>query len=186
MPCVPLSPYAITKVCGEQFCDFYARVHKLSIVCLRFSPVYGPRQRPDLNIHAWTRLLEQDQAIPLIDAQATSDYVYVGDIVRGILAASAYQSEPFQIINLGSGISVNMRMVLGLLATMLHKKIRFEHANVVAQNAPVDYPNAWLDIARAQRLLGYKPQTDIQGGIRQFVDWYTQNRAMLDRAQGGL
>jgi UDP-glucuronate 4-epimerase len=170
----PISPYAATKLAGESLAYTYAHLFELSVVCLRFFTVYGPRQRPDLAIHKFTGLIEAGKPIPIFgDGSTGRDYTHVHDIVTGVLAAMNYNVRddsqvPFEIFNLGNSHPVKLCQLVELLEQATGKKA------IVEQN-PVqsgDVPLTWAEISKAGRLLGYQPRTQLTDGLQQFVAWY--------------
>lgn len=171
----PISPYAATKLAGEMLCFTYAYLYGLTAICLRFFTVYGPRQRPDLAIYKFTRLLEAEQPLPIFgDALSGRDYTYVEDIVAGVLASIEYTPAPgpgnsrFEIFNLGNSHPVR----LGELVELLEKAVERRAVRQQLPEQPGDVPITWADISKAKRLLGYDPQTPIEKGLEQFVSWY--------------
>ncbi len=168
----PISPYAATKRGGELLCHTYAHLYGLSVVCLRFFTVYGPRQRPDLAIHKFARLMAGGQAIPLFGAGDTRrDYTYVDDILQGIEGALAYTVRHpggFQIVNLGESDTVPLSRLVRLLGEALGVQPRIEH--LPAQ--PGDVDQTFADISRARALLGYEPRVRIDEGIPRFAEWF--------------
>lgn len=164
-----LSPYAATKLAGEQLCGNFSNLHGMRVACLRFFTVYGPGQRPDLAIHKFTEMIEQGQAIPKFgDGNTRRDYTYVDDIVQGVLGAIAYDGEPFDIFNLGESETTTLNELIAALEAALGKKAVIEQL----PEQPGDMPRTCADISKARRLLGYDPHTKIAEGIPKFVEWY--------------
>jgi len=175
----PISPYATTKLSGEMLCFTYAYLYGLTAVCLRFFTVYGPRQRPDLAIHKFTRMLETDHPLPIFgDGLSGRDYTYVEDIVAGVLASLEYVpalgpgNSRFEIFNLGNSHPVR----LGELVELLEKATGRRAVRQQLPEQPGDVPITWADISKAKLLLGYDPQTPIEKGLEQFVSWYRRAR----------
>lgn len=165
----PISQYAATKSAGEQFCYTYHKLYGISIVCLRFFTVYGPRQRPDLAIHKFTNLISENKPIPVFgDGTTKRDYTFIDDIISGIKAAIAYNSTPYEIINLGGGEPVSLSRMIEVIEKTLGKKAIIDRKPM--QKGDVDKTVA--DISKAQRLLGYNPQTRFVDGIAKFVEWW--------------
>jgi UDP-glucuronate 4-epimerase len=168
----PVSPYAATKRAGELLCHTYAHLYGLGVVALRFFTVYGPRQRPDLAIHKFTRMLSQGRAIPFFgDGSTRRDYTWVDDIVQGIEGAIAYAAAHpgcCELVNLGESDTVTLARLVELLGDALGVQPRLER--LPAQ--PGDVERTCADISRARALLGYAPATGIEEGIPRFVDWY--------------
>jgi UDP-glucuronate 4-epimerase len=168
----PISPYAATKAAGELLCHTYAHLHGLRCVCLRFFTVYGARQRPDLAIHKFARLISEGKPIPVFgDGTARRDYTYVDDIIAGVRAAVDYEASDYEVVNLGESRTVSLSELIALLETELGRT-----AVIDRQPAqPGDVPRTFADITKARRLLGYNPQTQIEEGIHKFVEWYKGN-----------
>jgi UDP-glucuronate 4-epimerase len=170
----PISPYAATKLAGESLAYTYAHLFGLSVVCLRFFTVYGPRQRPDLAIHKFTGLIEAGKPIPIFgDGSTGRDYTHVHDIVTGVLAAMNYNVRddsqvPFEIFNLGNSHPVKLCQLVELLEQATGKKAIVEQKPVQSGDVPL----TWAEISKAGRLLGYQPRTQLTDGLQQFVAWY--------------
>jgi UDP-glucuronate 4-epimerase len=167
----PISPYAATKAAGELFCHTYSHLYGLPIVCLRFFTVYGPRQRPDLAIHKFAKLITAGNPIPVFgDGSTERDYTYVGDIVSGIRAALDYDKSNFEILNLGNSRTVSLARLISLLEEALGQKAVIDRQPL----QPGDVPRTFADISRARELLGYAPDTPIELGIDRFAAWFKE------------
>lgn len=165
----PISPYAATKAAGELLCHTYSHLWGLRCVCLRFFTVYGARQRPDLAIHKFARLISVGKRIPVFgDGTTRRDYTFVDDIVAGVRAAMSYKASQYEVINLGESRTVELRELIGLL----EKEIGHDAIIDRQPLQPGDVPQTFADITKARRLLGYDPQTPIEEGIRRFVEWF--------------
>jgi UDP-glucuronate 4-epimerase len=166
----PISPYAATKLAGEMLCYTYAHLFKFAVVCLRFFTVYGPRQRPDLAIHKFTSLIESGKPVPVFgDGSTGRDYTFVDDIVAGVLAAVEYEPPSvFEIFNLGNSHPVKLSELIDLLENATGKKALQNQE----RPQPGDVPLTWADVSKAGRLLGYRPATDLEQGLRKFIAWY--------------
>jgi UDP-glucuronate 4-epimerase len=168
----PISPYAATKRAGELLCHTYAHNFSLNITCLRLFAVYGPRQRPEMAIHKFARLMMEGEEIPVFgDGRSQRDYTYIDDIVDGAVA-SLCVIPGYEILNLGESQTVTLLEVISLLESTLGIKarIRFQPAE------PGDMPITCADVSRSRQLLGYKPKARIHEGIGKFVDWFLQMR----------
>jgi UDP-glucuronate 4-epimerase len=169
----PISPYAATKIAAEAACRVYSHLYDLRVVCLRFFTVYGARQRPDLAIHKFARLISQGQPIPIFgDGTTRRDYTYIDDIISGVVAAMQYDQSQFEVINLGESQTVELRRLVELLERALGKRAIIDHQPL----QPGDVPLTYADVSKARRLLGYEPQTNIEAGIDRFVDWFKKQR----------
>ncbi len=173
----PISPYAATKRAGELLCHTYAHLHGLATVCLRFFTVYGPRQRPDLAIHKFARLLAAGEPIPFFgDGSTRRDYTYVDDIVQGIEGAMAYAAAHpacYEIFNLGESDTVPLARLVELLGAALGVEPVLRR--LPAQ--PGDVEQTYADTGRARSLLGYAPAVRIEEGIPRFVEWFRAEAA---------
>jgi len=164
----PISPYAATKRAGELICHSYWHLYRMPISCLRFFTVYGPRQRPDLAIHKFTRLIAAGKPIPIFgDGSSSRDYTYVADIVRGILAALE-RCDRYRIYNLGGSEPVTLSHLVSELETALGKKATIDRRPA----QPGDVERTFADLTRSTAELGYRPQTPLADGLRNFVSWF--------------
>lgn len=161
-----LSPYAATKVAGEQLCSVYSHLHGIRCTVLRFFTVYGHGQRPDLAISKFTRAMLEGRQIPFHgDGSSRRDYTHVSDIVAGISAALGYRKTPYEVFNLGSGHRITLAKLVETLEQIIGKKALIKQ--LPAQAA--DMLETWADIGKAQRLLKYEPRTRLQAGLKAFV-----------------
>jgi len=168
-----ISPYAATKAAGEMLCHTYAHLHDMRCIALRFFTVYGARQRPDLAIHKFARLISTDQPIPVFgDGTTRRDYTYIEDIIAGVRAAVDYTASSYEAINLGESRTVELRELIALLEKELGRKAVINRQPL----QPGDVPQTFADISKARRLLGYNPQTGIEEGIRRFVAWFNEGK----------
>jgi UDP-glucuronate 4-epimerase len=168
-----LSPYAATKIGGEQLCSAYAHLYGIRTVALRFFTVYGPGQRPDLAIHKFTRALFEGVAIEQYgEGQTRRDYTYIDDIVRGVCAAADYEGPIYDVFNLGGSCTVSLRELIEKLESATGQKAIIRHC----PEQPGDMHETWADISKAHKLLGYSPETDIDNGLAKFVDWYKASK----------
>jgi UDP-glucuronate 4-epimerase len=165
-----ISPYAVTKREGELYCYAYHHLYGLNIFCLRFFTVYGPRQRPEMAIHKFARLISEGERIPLYgDGTSRRDYTYIDDIIEGIMGALR-NLEGYDIFNLGESRTVSLRELIALLEGALGKKAAVEEL----PEQPGDVPITYADINKARRLLGYDPHVGIEEGVEWFVRWFQE------------
>ena len=168
----PISPYAATKAAGELICHAYTHLYGMRSICLRFFTVYGPRQRPDLAIHKFARLISAGKPIPVFgDGTTRRDYTFIDDIIAGVRAAIDYDKSDYEVINLGESRTVELRELIALIEKELGVTAKLDRQPL----QPGDVPQTFADITKARQLLGYDPQTQIEGGIKKFVEWF-QNR----------
>jgi UDP-glucuronate 4-epimerase len=172
-----ISPYAATKLAGEQMCSNYAHLFGLRCSCLRFFTVYGPRQRPDLAISKFTTALLRDLPIDRYgDGSTARDYTYVDDIVRGILAAADYTAtSAFEIFNIGGAATTTLNELIGLVESATGKQAQIRQL----PDQPGDVPRTYADVAKAEKLLGYRSTTPIRDGIPRYVEWRRRTLAKL-------
>ena len=167
----PISPYAATKKSCELIGYTYHHLYKLPVTCLRFFTVYGPRQRPDMAIHKFTKLIANGQPIPVYgDGTTRRDYTFITDIVDGI-AKSVECCEGYHVYNLGESRTISLSELISLIEKSYGKKAIIDRQPM----QPGDVEITYADISKAQREIGYAPKVDIQDGIPIFVDWYKQN-----------
>src|SRR6185436_2480412 len=165
----PISPYAATKAAGELICHTSTHLYGLRCVCLRFFTVYGPRQRPDLAIHKFARLITEGKSIPVFgDGTTRRDYTYIDDIISGVRSAIDYGASDYEVINLGESRTVELRELISLLEKELGAEAKIDRQPL----QPGDVPQTFADVTKARRLLGYNPQTQIEEGIQKFVGWF--------------
>jgi UDP-glucuronate 4-epimerase len=174
-----ISPYAMTKMAGEQMCSNYSALSGIRTVCLRFFTVYGPRQRPDLAISKFTRLIHEDKPIDKYGQGNTArDYTFVSDIVDGILGALDYTARAdaslCDIFNLGGSQTVTLNELIASIEKAVGKKAKINEM----PEQPGDVPLTSADVSKATKLLNFKPTTHIDTGIPQFVDWWMQMRKL--------
>jgi len=174
---LPLNPYASTKLAGEQLGYVYARTFGLRFVGLRFFTVYGERQRPDLAIHKFSRLMLAGQAIPVYgDGSSERDYTYWGDIVAGVRAAIDYNASDYALFNLGNHRTIGLLDLVHKLENVLGVRAQLNYMDW----QPGEMRRTWADIHRAQQQLGYQPATSFDEGLYAFANWL---RAEIAAAQ---
>jgi len=174
----PASPYAATKRANELICHAYHHLFGIKVVCLRFFTVYGPRQRPEMAIHKFTRLIDQGLEIPVYgDGSSKRDYTYIDDIIQGVLAAIDKDFD-YEIFNLGESQVTDLLTLIKLIEVHLGKKAKLKFLPF----QPGDVPITYADISKAKKLLGYKPCVPIEEGIKRFISWYlSEARDLAER-----
>lgn len=170
-----ISPYAMTKMAGEQMCSNYSHLYDIKTVCLRFFTVYGPRQRPDLAISKFTRLIDEGKPIDKFGSGHTArDYTFVHDIVDGIVGALEYRTGPIcDIFNLGGSQTVTLNDLIASIEIAVGKKAIINQLS----EQPGDVPLTSADVSKAKQWLNFKPQTTIAEGVPAYVEWFRQMRA---------
>ena len=173
----PISPYAATKRAGELLCHTYTHLYRMSVICLRFFTVYGPRQRPDLAIHKFAHLLAAGRPIPLFgDGTTERDYTYIDDILQGIEASIAFTAAnpgAFELVNLGESQTIELRRLAQLIADSLGVELRIEWLPL----QPGDVRRTFARVDKARRLLGYEPRVPVEQGIPKFIEWFRASAA---------
>lgn len=164
----PISPYASTKVSCELLGHVYSHLYGIRVLGLRFFTVYGPRQRPDLAINKFVRLIEAGEPIPVFgDGSTRRDYTYIADIVEGILGALHYDKTNYEVINLGNDQTVTLSEMIETIEEVVDKKAIIDRQ----PEQPGDVPQTWADVSKAGKLFGYKPTTTFKQGVEKFVEW---------------
>ena len=168
----PISPYAATKKACEEICFTYHHLYNISITCLRFFTVYGPRQRPEMAIHKFTRLIDEGKKIPMFgDGSSKRDYTYIDDIIDGVMK-SLDKRHAFEIFNLGESETTELRKLISLIEKNLGKKAQIDEQ----PNQPGDVSITYADIEKAKSMLQYNPTTKIEKGIELFIKWYRETK----------
>ncbi len=163
-----ISPYAASKLACEALGHVYHHIYGLDIAMLRFFTVYGPRQRPDLAIHKFAKLINAGKPIPVFgDGSTARDYTYITDIVDGVMACTQREFG-FEVFNLGESQTVTLTQLIGLLETALGKAAIIDRQS----SQPGDVPITFADVSKARAKLGYNPTTKIAQGIPKFVEWF--------------
>ncbi|MBN2412321.1 GDP-mannose 4,6-dehydratase [candidate division KSB1 bacterium] len=164
----PVSPYAATKKSGELICFTYHKLYNISVNCLRFFTVYGPRQRPDMAIHKFARLIDNSSPIPVFGSgKSRRDYTFIDDILQGIRGAIEF-CNGYHIYNLGESKTIELHYLIDLLQQKLGRKAVINYL----PDQPGDVPITFADISLAKKELKYNPRVGIEEGIDKFVDWF--------------
>jgi Nucleoside-diphosphate-sugar epimerases len=167
-----ISPYAATKIAGEFLCSTYSHLYQMRVVALRYFTVYGPRQRPDLAIHQFTRRIQAGNPIDQFgDGTTRRDYTYIDDIVQGTMAALEYDGPLFDIFNLGESETIQLKDLISAIEEALGKKAKINRL----PEQPGDVPLTCADISKARKLLGYNPKTKLRDGLPRFIEWFRGN-----------
>jgi UDP-glucuronate 4-epimerase len=168
----PISPYGATKRAGELLCYSYHHLYGMNIACLRIFTAYGPRQRPEMAIHKFTRLIDQGEKIPIYgDGSSRRDYTYIDDLIDGILAVIRYH-KGFEIYNLGESQTTSLKELIRWIEEAFDKKANIE----MLEPQPGDVSVTYADITKAKRMLKYQPRVKMEEGIKRFVEWYKKTR----------
>ncbi|MBN1694194.1 GDP-mannose 4,6-dehydratase [candidate division WOR-3 bacterium] len=163
-----ISPYATAKRAAEIFCKTYNNLYRIPVTILRLFSVYGERQRPDMAIRKFTKLILEDQPIKMFgDGESERDYTYISDCIDCILSAIIKPLD-FEIINVGSGRTIRLKKLIAVLEEVMRKKARIQQLDV----HPGEVPTTHADTSKAKKLLNYKPKITIEEGIRKFFEWH--------------
>ena len=169
----PVSPYAATKKAGELLCHTFCHLYGMNVAALRFFTVYGPRQRPEMAIHKFTRKILDGEEIDLYgDGSSRRDYTYIEDIVSGVLGALT-APPGYRVYNLGESATISLADLIALIEKACGKAA----VRRIKPPQPGDVPVTYADISRARREIGYDPRTPIDRGVALFVDWYRRQAA---------
>jgi UDP-glucuronate 4-epimerase len=164
----PISPYGATKRAGELLCYSYHHLYGMNIACLRIFTAYGPRQRPEMAIHKFTRLIDQGEKIQMFgDGSSRRDYTYIDDLIDGILGIIRYH-QGFEIYNLGEFQTTSLIELIRLIEKAIGQKANIE----MLDPQPGDVSVTYADITKAKRMLKYQPGVKMEEGIKRFVEWY--------------
>jgi UDP-glucuronate 4-epimerase len=165
----PISPYAATKAAGELLCHTYSHLYDIRTICLRFFTVYGARQRPDLAIHKFTKLITEGRPIQVFgDGLSRRDYTYIDDIIQGVRTSIDYNGSMHEVFNLGESETTELSRLIELIENAVGNKAIIDRQPM----QPGDVPVTYADISKARKMLGYNPQTKIEEGIAKFVEWF--------------
>jgi UDP-glucuronate 4-epimerase len=170
----PVSPYAATKIAGEMLCATFAHLYGLETCALRFFTVYGPRQRPDLAIAKFAKLISRNEMVPFFgDGSSARDYTFIDDTVRGVIAALDHRWPQFEVVNLGGSRPVTLKELVAGIERALGQKARLDRQS----DQPGDVPLTCAATEKAERLLGWKANTPIDEGLARFAQWFKSSDA---------
>ena len=171
-----ISPYAATKKANEVMTHVYHKLFDMNVIMLRFFTVYGPKQRPDLAINKFTRLMLEDKEIPMFgDGTTSRDYTYIDDIVDGIIKSCNYvvnNKNVYEILNLGNSSPVSLKEMINTIGQAVGVEPKIKQLPM----QPGDVDRTFADISKAKELIGYNPKTSFKEGIENFVEWYKINK----------
>lgn len=169
-----ISPYAATKKSNEVMTHVYHKLFNMNVIMLRFFTVYGPRQRPDLAINKFTRLILNDEEVTMFgDGTTSRDYTYIDDIVSGIYSSINYvlnNKDVYEIVNLGNSSPVSLKEMINTIAEVLDKEPKIKEMPMQQGDVNITY----ADISKAKEMLNYDPKTPFKEGIEKFVKWYKE------------
>lgn len=173
-----ISPYAATKKANEVMAHVYHKLFDMNIIMLRFFTVYGPKQRPDLAINKFTRLMLEGKEIPMFgDGTTSRDYTYIDDIVDGIIKSCSYcmnNKKVYEILNIGNSSPTTLKEMIETIGETLGLEPKINQLSM----QPGDVDRTYADVSKAKRLIGYEPKTTFKEGIKSFVNWYKENEEL--------
>ena len=173
-----ISPYAATQKANEVMTHVYHKLFDMNVIMLRFFTVYGPKQRPDLAINKFTRLMLEDKEIPMFgDGTTSRDYTYIDDIVDGIQRSCEYcmnNKDVYEILNIGNSSPVSLREMIQTIRKALNKEPKIKQLPM----QPGDVDRTYADISKAKKLIGYEPKVSFEQGIKNFIEWYKKNKEL--------
>jgi UDP-glucuronate 4-epimerase len=165
----PISPYAASKIAGENIGKVYSHLYGIQFTALRFFTVFGPRQRPDLAIHKFFRQIANDETIHLYgDGSTRRDYTFIEDILSGIIAAMDYSKNKFEIFNLGNSQTITLSDLIKNIESVCNKKAILQYL----PKQPGDVEQTYADVSKSKSILNYNPKTDIKKGLEEFHGWF--------------
>lgn len=175
-----ISPYAATKKANEVMTHVYHKLFNMNVIMLRFFTVYGPKQRPDLAINKFTRLMLENKEIPMFgDGTTSRDYTYIDDIVDGIIKSCKYTLENtnvYEILNIGNSSPISLKKMIDTISNVL--KIQPKIKELPMQ--PGDVDRTFADTSKAKKLIGYEPKISFEEGIERFINWYKENKELYN------
>lgn len=175
-----ISPYAATKKANEVMTHVYHKLFDMNVVMLRFFTVYGPKQRPDLAINKFTRLMLDDKEIPMFgDGTTSRDYTYIDDIVDGIIKSCNYcmeNKDVYEILNIGNSSPVSLKEMIETIGKALGKTPQIKQLPM----QPGDVDRTYAEVSKAKKLIEYEPKVSFEQGIKNFVEWYKQNTELYN------
>jgi len=175
-----ISPYAATKKANEVMTHVYHKLFNMNVIMLRFFTVYGPKQRPDLAINKFTRLMLNNEEIPMFgDGTTSRDYTYIDDIVDGIVKSCNYvlkNENVYEILNIGNSSPTSLKEMIETIAEVLGVEPKIKQLPM----QPGDVDRTYADVSKAKKLIGYEPKTSFKQGIENFVKWYKENKKLYE------
>ncbi len=175
-----ISPYAATKKANEVMTHVYHKLFNINVMMLRFFTVYGPKQRPDLAINKFTRLMLEGQEIPMFgDGTTSRDYTYINDIVNGIIKSCNYcmqNKNVYEILNIGNSSPISLKDMILTIGQALGVEPKIKQLPMQLG----DVERTYADISKAKKLIGYNPKVSFKTGINNFVNWYKENQELYN------
>lgn len=178
----PVSTYGATKTTGELLCHAYSHVYKMCCVCLRLFNVYGPRQRPDLDLYRYARSIEASTPLAVYGESANRhDYIHISDVLDSLRSAISYDLSGFEVFNIGAGSAVKTFEIIKLLEREMDRK-------AIIENLPQrtgEMTETLADTGKAKKFLRFSPKVSIESGIRHFAQWFMRKRPLNENESSG-
>ena len=172
---MPQSPYAQTKVLSEKYLKDFSEESNIDVLVFRFFSVYGPRMRPDLMMSKMANCIFSGECLKIFgDGSASRDYTFIDDIVESVMRGIETDCGKHEVLNVGSGNPISLKELISIFENIIGKKLLFEHVERIKEESSA----TWADSSRLQRILGYRPSTGIDDGVKRFIEWY--KRKQLD------
>jgi len=169
----PISPYAVSKLCGELYADYYYREYSLPITSLRFYTVYGPRGRPDMSISKFFNFMLKDKEISIYGTgEQLRDFTYISDIINGLILACEKDASNGEAFNLGSSNPISVNDLIEKMYTITNKPKKVKYIDKQQGDVDITYSN----INKARNLLKFSPKVDIEEGLMNQYQW--QNKEL--------
>lgn len=173
----PMSPYAVTKLVGEKYCQVFSEMYGLPTVCLRYFNVFGPRQDPFSEYAAVIpnfimRLLSDKAPIIYGDGEQSRDFTYIANVVEANLQAARTPDISGQILNLGNGVQTSVNVLAKTLMELMKKNIKPIHE----EERPGDVRHSYADISKAESLLNYTPRVSLGDGLKRTIEWFSNQQ----------
>jgi nucleoside-diphosphate-sugar epimerase len=169
---LPLQVYAATKKSAEVLSYSYHYLYDLDVTIFRYFTVYGPAPRPDMVMFRFTQWLSEGRKLKVNgDGEQSRGFTYVDDIARGTILG--LKPLGYEIINLGGHEVIKINELIRLLESLIGRKATIEYYPA----HPADMSTNWADVSKAQRLLDWRPNTGLNEGVTNLVDWYNQERS---------
>ena len=170
----PISPYAVSKLVGETYADYYYREYGMDVSSLRFYTVYGPRGRPDMAIRKFFNLILEDKTITIYgDGKQLRDFTYVSDIVNGIMLAAESDKSANEVFNLGLSDPISVNDLVEKMYDIADKPKNVKFVSKQQGDVEITYSNT----EKANKILNYHPKITIDGGLKRTYDWMVNHKS---------
>lgn len=174
---MPQSPYAQTKVLSEKYLKDFSEESNIDVLVFRFFSVYGPRMRPDLMMSKMANSIFSGGPLKIFgDGSASRDYTYIDDIVESLMRGIETDCGKHEVLNVGSGNPISLKELISIFENIIGKKLLCEHVDKIKEESSA----TWADSSRLQKVLGYRPSTRIEEGVKRFIEWYKREQLTIN------